>query len=128
MRVNHISMYFRHHNIEIKADDISKLNFRIRANDCFLAELHVKTPCPPVALLIVYDPSTNNIMKTVIQIKVFIISFKKGGEGEMYFRLGDPNHDISPCECMPSSRLMVFCTGENVAMGKSSLQSSTLWK
>ena len=40
--VNHISMYFRHHNIETKADEISKLNFRIRANDWFLAELHVK--------------------------------------------------------------------------------------
>ena len=42
MGINHISMHFRHHNIENKADDISKLNFRIRANDWFLAELHVK--------------------------------------------------------------------------------------
>ena len=41
MGINHISMHFRHHNIENKADDISKLNFRIRANDWFLAELHV---------------------------------------------------------------------------------------
>ena len=43
MGVNHISMFFRHHNIEPMANDISKLNFRIWANDCLLAGLCVKT-------------------------------------------------------------------------------------
>ena len=39
--VNHMSMHFRHHNIEPMANDISKLNFRIWANDCLLAGLCV---------------------------------------------------------------------------------------
>ena len=39
---NHISMYFGYHNIEIKTRYILKLNFGIRANDWFLAELCVK--------------------------------------------------------------------------------------
>ena len=43
MGVNHISMHFRHNNIEPKANEISKLNFRIWANGCFLAGLYVKT-------------------------------------------------------------------------------------
>ena len=42
MGVNHISMHFRHNNIEPKANEISKLNFRIWANDCLLAGLCVK--------------------------------------------------------------------------------------
>ena len=41
MGVNHISMHFRHNNIEPKANEISKLNFRIWANGCFLAGLYV---------------------------------------------------------------------------------------
>ena len=40
--VNHMSVHFRHHNIEPMANEISKLNFRIWANDCLLAGLCVK--------------------------------------------------------------------------------------
>ena len=42
MGVKLISMHFRHHNLETEEDDISKLNFRIRANGWFLAGLYVK--------------------------------------------------------------------------------------
>ena len=41
MKVNGISMYFRYHNIETKANNFSNLNFRIWANGWFLAGLHV---------------------------------------------------------------------------------------
>ena len=42
MGVKLISMHFRHHNLETEENDISKLNFRIRANVWFLAGLYVK--------------------------------------------------------------------------------------
>ena len=43
---NHISMYFWYHDIETKANNFWKLNFRIWANGCFLAGLHVKVGFP----------------------------------------------------------------------------------
>ena len=41
MGVKLISMHFKHHNLKTGEDDISKLNFRIRANGWFLAGLYV---------------------------------------------------------------------------------------
>ena len=41
--VNHISMYFRHHSIEVYAKDILNLDFRFWADGCPLAEPCVKS-------------------------------------------------------------------------------------